>query len=84
MCGTTGFMDLPRHSQVAEFAETAPRMAGMASSHGPDVNGVRTGQASSIAIGHFPLSILSLSSVGAQPMLSQCSRIQVPRAKQQI
>lgn len=82
MCGTIGFMDLPRHSQAAELAETAPRMAGMASSHGPDANGVRTDQASSVAIGHLRLSIVDLSSAGAQPMHSQCSRIQMPRAKQ--
>ena len=75
MCGITGFWS---HSAPAdELREIAARMAARLAHRGPDDQGVWVDAASGIALGFRRLSIIDLSSCGAQPMTSASGRFTI-------
>ena len=68
MCGITGFWGGNCASDIAE------QMSDRLVSRGPDGSGVWADDSISLALAHRRLSILELSSAGAQPMTSPCGR----------
>lgn len=71
MCGLTGILD-PRPRGDAELHRLAQKMSAQLAHRGPDAEGIWA--ESGVALGHRRLSILDLSSAGAQPMHSACGR----------
>lgn len=74
MCGIAGFLDPDQRAGEDELKRVAARMAGALHHRGPDAHGVWVEPASGIALGHARLSIIDLSSAGAQPMSSASER----------
>ncbi len=74
MCGITGFWEAPGRLSVAEGVTRLRRMTCAIMHRGPDDEGAWIDPAAGIALGHRRLSILDLSSAGAQPMLSTYGR----------
>lgn len=74
MCGITGFWEAPGRLSVAESVIRLRRMTRAILHRGPDDEGEWLDLAAGIALGHRRLSILDLSSAGAQPMVSACRR----------
>jgi asparagine synthase (glutamine-hydrolysing) len=74
MCGIAGFLDLERRSGRQELEALAGAMAAKLAHRGPDAHGVFADAEVGIAFGHTRLSIIDLSSAGAQPMRSACGR----------
>ena len=73
MCGLTGYWKATGHStEAAESVVGA--MARQIAYRGPDDQGVWTDADSGFALAHRRLSILDLSPLGHQPMLSHCGR----------
>jgi len=71
MCGLTGFLS---QSWKPENEDILRRMAQVINHRGPDAEGFYTSSDSGIALGHRRLSIMDVSSAGAQPMRSSCQR----------
>jgi asparagine synthase (glutamine-hydrolysing) len=72
MCGLLGFLT---PAPLAESAESIlGRMTQTLRHRGPDDSGSWTDPAAGIALGHCRLSILDLSPLGHQPMISACGR----------
>jgi len=69
MCGIAGFL-----SGSVSPRETAEAMARTLKHRGPDALGVWTDSEAGVGFGHARLSILELSELGAQPMVSACGR----------
>ena len=74
MCGIAGFLDLKRRFNQTEAADLALSMAGRLAHRGPDASGSWADPAAGIALGFRRLSIIDLSSAGAQPMVSASGR----------
>jgi asparagine synthase (glutamine-hydrolysing) len=73
MCGITGFIsNKPASSQ--EMGEMCGRMTDTLRLRGPDDAGIWTDSDAGIALGHRRLSILDLSPLGKQPMISADGR----------
>ena len=71
MCGICGVL----WSELdASLSSTARMMADTLHHRGPDGAGVWVDPDAGIALGHRRLSIIDLSSAGAQPMMSPCGR----------
>lgn len=74
MCGITGFWEAPGRLSGAEGVIRLRRMTCAIVHRGPDDEGEWLDPAAGIALGHRRLSILDLSSAGAQPMVSAYGR----------
>ncbi len=72
MCGIAGF--LTSGQSRIDFAPTLERMAAAIEHRGPDDSGVWHDQAHGIGLAHRRLSILDLSPLGHQPMVSKSGR----------
>jgi len=71
VCGLVGFWS---SSKLDDATAIAGRMASSIMHRGPDDSGVWSDSATGLALAHRRLSILELSSAGAQPMTSQDGR----------
>ncbi|MBF0426785.1 MAG: asparagine synthase (glutamine-hydrolyzing) [Magnetococcales bacterium] len=74
MCGITGFWDLTAGTDKATQLDVVTRMTATLTPRGPDDGGVWVDPRSGIALGHRRLSIVDLSPLGHQPMLSASGR----------
>jgi asparagine synthase (glutamine-hydrolysing) len=74
MCGIAGFLDLERRSGSQELDALGRAMAAMLHHRGPDAEGVWSDAEAGVVLGHRRLSIVDLSTAGAQPMVSSCGR----------
>lgn len=74
MCGLTGFIDLSRGTSADQLRTRVTAMADTLRHRGPDDAGVWVEEAAGVALGHRRLSILDLSPLGHQPMLSRDGR----------
>ena len=76
MCGLAGFVDrrAGRTTEAAWLAGQARRMADTLVHRGPDDSGVWVDASMGVGLGHRRLSIIDLSPLGAQPMLSANGR----------
>jgi asparagine synthase (glutamine-hydrolysing) len=74
MCGIAGFLDPKRRSGDNALKARAAGMAGALRHRGPDDQGVWVDAEAGVALSHTRLSIIDLSSAGAQPMLSGSGR----------
>ncbi len=74
MCGLTGFLDTRPQADRRAFAGIVSAMTDTLRHRGPDDAGVWTEEAAGIALGHRRLSIIDLSPLGHQPMLSANGR----------
>jgi len=74
MCGIAGFIDTRAGSREEELQATAWAMANTLRHRGPDDGGVWVDAACGMALGHRRLSIIDLSPLGHQPMVSACGR----------
>ncbi len=72
MCGIAGVLDLNRPE--AWLRDTATAMTTALVHRGPDAGGVWLDPTAGIALGHRRLSIVDLSPLGAQPMVSPSGR----------
>lgn len=72
MCGFAGFLD--RDAETPDRAQVARRMGDTLVHRGPDDWGVWTEDGSPVALAHRRLSILDLSPMGHQPMVSRDGR----------
>lgn len=75
MCGIAGIFR--SRDGVDELKEVVGRMTDALSHRGPDASGVWADAPSHICLGHRRLSILDLSSAGAQPMRDEDGRFTV-------
>lgn len=74
MCGIVGLLDPRRHRARADLEHVAGRMASALVQRGPDAHGLWTDESVGVAFGHRRLSVVDLSSHGAQPMVSSSGR----------
>ncbi len=74
MCGIAGFLELKRRPGTQELEAIAGAMAATLSHRGPDASGVFVAPDAGLGFGHTRLSIVDLSSAGAQPMISASGR----------
>jgi len=74
MCGITGFYNLNRNLSQEASLQLVKKMSDAIQYRGPDDGNVWADASKGIAFGHRRLSIVDLSSAGAQPMESQCKR----------
>jgi asparagine synthase (glutamine-hydrolysing) len=74
MCGVAGFLDFHRSTSAEQLDATVRRMRDALVHRGPDDAGVWVDAATGIAIGHRRLSIIDLSPLGRQPMMSASGR----------
>ena len=74
MCGLAGFLDLSQGHGEAEMARICRAMADSLHTRGPDDGGVWCDPAAGIALGFRRLSIIDLSPLGHQPMISANGR----------
>lgn len=70
MCGIAGILGSDR----ADIEPFVAQMSASLKHRGPDAQGIWVDPACSVGLGHTRLSILELSPLGAQPMLSASSR----------
>lgn len=73
MCGIAGFLSSASADKVS-LTDIATRMASTMALRGPDDSGAWVDGAAGVALGHRRLSIIDLSPLGRQPMLSNCGR----------
>ncbi len=73
MCGIVGFLQ-PKPASLSDPRQIVARMTSTLRHRGPDHQGVWLDDAGILALGHRRLSILELSAVGHQPMLSASRR----------
>ena len=74
MCGIAGFLELQRRPGTQELEAIAVAMAARLSHRGPDASGAFVDPDAGLGLGHTRLSIVDLSSAGAQPMVSASGR----------
>ena len=74
MCGFVGFLDLKKAMSNDNMKSLVARMALRIESRGPDDSGEWVDEAAGIALGHRRLSIIDLSPMGHQPMVSLSGR----------
>lgn len=73
MCGIAGIFEMAG-SSTEDLVAAATKMAGALAHRGPDDEGVWVDAAAGLALGHRRLSIIDLSSLGHQPMVSPSGR----------
>ncbi|MBN2139776.1 MAG: asparagine synthase (glutamine-hydrolyzing) [Desulfovibrionaceae bacterium] len=73
MCGITGVFS-PHESIPAEAGDALRAMAESLAHRGPDASGVWLDPEAGCGLGHRRLSIIELSPLGGQPMVSSCGR----------
>jgi asparagine synthase (glutamine-hydrolysing) len=74
MCGITGFFDSIRQTQLENMLAKVKGMSDCLHHRGPDDSGTWAEAESGIALGHRRLSIVDLSPLGHQPMISGSGR----------
>jgi asparagine synthase (glutamine-hydrolysing) len=74
MCGISGFLDTSHRRGTEELRDIVLGMAHSLRHRGPDDFGAWVDATTGIALGHRRLSILDLSPLGHQPMLSASGR----------
>ncbi|MFH1032928.1 MAG: asparagine synthase (glutamine-hydrolyzing) [Pseudomonadota bacterium] len=74
MCGICGFLDSRASQAEPEMLGLVTAMASAIAHRGPDDAGAWADQAAGLALGHRRLSIIDLSPLGHQPMLSHDGR----------
>jgi asparagine synthase (glutamine-hydrolysing) len=74
MCGIAGFWDSSQANSSIELRSTIHRMTDSLYHRGPDDSGIWLSPEDGIALGHRRLSILDISPLGHQPMLSADER----------
>ena len=74
MCGICGFLDPKLNHNHDDAQDIIDRMTRTLAHRGPDDQGTWLDPAKGIALGHRRLSILDLSPLGHQPMISACGR----------
>jgi asparagine synthase (glutamine-hydrolysing) len=74
MCGIAGYLDLSRQASAADLSAIIHTMKESLAHRGPDDSGVWIDEKTGLAFGHRRLSILDLSPLGKQPMVSHCRR----------
>ena len=74
MCGITGFLYCSKRFDGSGLSQNVETMANRLRHRGPDAGGVWTDPQSGVALGHRRLSIIDLSTAGAQPMHSASGR----------
>ncbi len=70
MCGIAGVITTDRNEDVSALERSVHLMTEVLSHRGPDDSGVWVDSASGVALGHRRLSIIDLSPLGHQPMIS--------------
>ena len=74
MCGIAGFVDPRASTSAEELTRLAEEMATSLRHRGPDDAGTWVDPAAGVAFGHRRLSIIDLSPLGHQPMVSGSGR----------
>jgi len=74
MCGIAGFLDTSSNRTNDQLFSVADAMNRTLVHRGPDAGDIWVDAATGIALAHRRLSIIDLSSAGAQPMHSACGR----------
>ncbi|MEE8352585.1 MAG: asparagine synthetase B, partial [Rhodospirillales bacterium] len=74
MCGLTGFIDFSRSSSADTLKAAVGTMTETIRHRGPDDDGTWTDAESGVALGFRRLSIIDLSALGHQPMVSASGR----------
>ena len=74
MCGVSGFLYRPGSIEPDQAASLGKRMSDALHHRGPDAGGVWTDPEHGVALSHRRLSIIDLSSAGAQPFTSPSGR----------
>jgi asparagine synthase (glutamine-hydrolysing) len=74
MCGIAGLWDRKGRTAPDELAAIVGAMTESIRHRGPDAGDCWTDAAGGVALGHRRLSIVDLSSAGAQPMVSSCGQ----------
>lgn len=74
MCGIAGFISPPSRYNKNQGIQKVKKMTDALAHRGPDANGVWSDENQGVFLGHRRLSIVDLSEMGAQPMLSHCGR----------
>ena len=70
MCGFVGFFS----PSLTDYRQYLPAMLDAITHRGPDDSGQWFDDTQNFALGHQRLSVIDLSSAGAQPMISRCQR----------
>ena len=74
MCGVVGLLRISASAPHLNLSALADEMSHTLTHRGPDADGVWVDEAQGVAFGHRRLSIIDLSSTGAQPMVSASGR----------
>ena len=74
MCGVVGLLRISASAPHLNLSALAHEMSHTLTHRGPDADGVWVDEAQGVAFGHRRLSIIDLSSTGAQPMVSASGR----------
>ena len=74
MCGVVGLLRISASAPHLDLSALADDMSHTLSHRGPDASGVWVDETQGVAFGHRRLSIIDLSSTGAQPMVSASGR----------
>ena len=74
MCGIAGFWDDSGAFTADRMRDTLKDMTDWLAHRGPDDEGAYIGDEAGIAIGHRRLSIVDISPLGHQPMVSASGR----------
>lgn len=74
MCGITGIVDNQSKFSAEELQETVNRMNDTIRHRGPDDCGIWVDANAGVALGHRRLSIIDISQMGHQPMVSNSGR----------
>ena len=75
MCGIAGLVRVNPVGRIGSLEERARAMARTLRHRGPDDGGVWSDAATGVALSHRRLSIVDLSPLGRQPMISGCGRM---------
>ena len=75
MCGIAGLVRVTPAGRTASLEERAGAMADTLRHRGPDDGDVWSDAAAGVALSHRRLSIVDLSPLGRQPMISGCGRM---------
>ena len=70
MCGLTGFFDIGQSKKSYDSKKIIENMSDVLKSRGPDDKGIWIDKKNNVFFGHRRLSIIELSNLGNQPMVS--------------
>ena len=74
MCGFAGLWDLKKRYQSQELITTVKKMCETLKSRGPDDDDIWLDKKNNFCFGHRRLSIIEISNLGRQPMISRNKR----------